>query len=60
MKVPYSWLQAWTGIKKNSQEIADQLTMAGLEVDAIEPVAPPFQNVVVAQVVDCRPHPDAS
>ncbi|RMH37970.1 MAG: phenylalanine--tRNA ligase subunit beta [Gammaproteobacteria bacterium] len=59
MKVPYSWLQAWTGIEKNSQEIADQLTMAGLEVDAIEPVAPPFQNVVVAQVVDCRPHPDA-
>ncbi len=33
--------------------------MAGLEVDAVDPVAPEFQGVVVAEVIDITPHPDA-
>ena len=41
------------------EEIADKLTMAGLEVDAIERVRPGFSGVVVAKILSIRPHPNA-
>ena len=40
-------------------ELAAQLTMAGLEVESISPVAPPFTGVVVGEVLEARRHPDA-
>lgn len=43
----------------NTADLAHQLTMAGLEVDAIEPMAPAFTGVVVGRVVSTEPHPDA-
>lgn len=39
--------------------LAERLTLAGLEVDSIEPVAPPFSGVVVAEVLTLEKHPDA-
>jgi phenylalanyl-tRNA synthetase beta chain len=45
--------------KMNSDELAHLLTMSGLEVEEVEPVVPPFSNVVVAQVLDVTRHPDA-
>jgi len=43
----------------SSAELSSRLTMAGLEVEAQAPVAPPFQNVVVAEVLQVQKHPDA-
>ena len=54
-----NWLRTWIDPKASTEELAHRLTMAGLEVDAIEPAAPAFDNVVVAEVKTVRPHPDA-
>ncbi|MFN2382251.1 MAG: phenylalanine--tRNA ligase subunit beta [Guyparkeria sp.] len=54
-----NWLRTWIDPQVDTEELAHRLTMAGLEVDAIEPAAPAFDNVVVAEVKSVRPHPDA-
>ncbi|MBY5941373.1 phenylalanine--tRNA ligase subunit beta [Halomonas sp. DP5N14-9] len=59
MKVSEQWLREWVSPQLSTQGLADQITMAGLEVDAVEPVAAAFSDVVVAKVVDKAPHPDA-
>lgn len=59
MKFSEQWLREWVSPELSSNELADQLSMAGLEVDAVEPVAASFDNVVVGEVVTCGPHPDA-
>ena len=59
MQFSEAWLREWVNPPVNSQQLAHQLTMAGLEVDSIKPAAPPFSGVVVGEVVDCQPHPDA-
>lgn len=59
MKVSEQWLREWVSPQLSSQELADQITMAGLEVDGVEPVAADFTGVVVAEVIDKAPHPDA-
>lgn len=53
------WLKALTGIAPDAAYLADKLTMAGLEVDALRTAAPPFSGVVVGEVLDLQPHPDA-
>jgi len=45
--------------KMTSDELAHLLTMSGLEVEDVEPVAPPFSNVVVAKVLEVVRHPNA-
>jgi len=59
MKISESWLREWVNPDVSTTELAEQLTMAGLEVDAIEPAAPDFNKVVVAEVIKVSPHPDA-
>ena len=59
MNVLSSWLREWVNPNVDDVELAEKLTMAGLEVDGIEAVAPAFNNVVVGQVVSCEKHPDA-
>ncbi|GHE19633.1 phenylalanine--tRNA ligase subunit beta [Halomonas urumqiensis] len=59
MKFSEQWLRDWVSPQLATQALADQITMAGLEVDAVEPVAAPFEGVVVAVVVGKAPHPDA-
>src|ERR1700690_2048984 len=59
MKVTYRWLQQFTPISASPAELAAQLTMAGLEVESISPVAPPFAGVVVGEVLEAGRHPDA-
>lgn len=57
MKISVSWLKEW--IEKIPSDLADRLTMAGLEVEGVELAAPHFTNVVVGEVVELTPHPDA-
>ncbi|GMG88426.1 phenylalanine--tRNA ligase subunit beta [Biformimicrobium ophioploci] len=59
MKFSESWLREWVSPELSAQEIADQITMAGLEVDAVEKVAGDFAGVVVGEIVECEQHPDA-
>jgi phenylalanyl-tRNA synthetase beta chain len=59
MKVSEQWLREWVDPPLSSHELAAQLTMAGLEVDRVEPAAPPFEQVVVGRVVALIQHPDA-
>ncbi|MGC3875147.1 phenylalanine--tRNA ligase subunit beta [Halomonas sp. GXIMD04776] len=59
MKFSEQWLREWVSPTLSTQELADQITMAGLEVDAVEAVAARFEGVVVAKVVAKEPHPDA-
>jgi phenylalanyl-tRNA synthetase beta chain len=59
MKFSESWLREWVNPALATQALADQLTMAGLEVDAIDKVAGDFSGVVVARIVGVAQHPDA-
>ena len=60
MKISEQWLRQWVNpANMTTQELGEQLTMAGLEIDDILSVAAPFSGVVVGEVVDVQPHPDA-
>ena len=59
MKVSEQWLREWANPSISSEELVEQLTMAGLEVDGIEPVAGEFSGVIVAEVLETSQHPDA-
>ncbi|BCA96824.1 phenylalanine--tRNA ligase beta subunit [Legionella antarctica] len=59
MKLSKLWLREWVNFSLTEQELAAQLTMAGLEVDAVSPVAGEFTHVVVGEVLSTKPHPDA-
>ncbi len=59
MKFSEAWLREWVNPNLDTEQLAEQLTMAGLEVDSIEPAAGAFSGVVVAEVLSVEPHPDA-
>ncbi|MCW9088551.1 MAG: phenylalanine--tRNA ligase subunit beta, partial [Gammaproteobacteria bacterium] len=59
MKFSEQWLREWVNPAVSSDELCHQLTMAGLEVDAVDPVAGEFSDVVVGEVLKVEPHPDA-
>jgi len=59
MKVSESWLREWVNPEWDTNALAEELSLAGLEVDGIEPVAPAFTHVVVAKVISVEKHPDA-
>lgn len=59
MQFPESWLRAFVNPGLSTDELSHQLTMAGLEVEETEPVAPPFSGIVVAHIVEVDKHPDA-
>ncbi|MDP3085238.1 MAG: phenylalanine--tRNA ligase subunit beta [Rubrivivax sp.] len=59
MQFPESWLREFCNPPIDTQQLADLLTMAGLEVEDLRPVAPPFSGIVVAEIVATEPHPSA-
>ncbi|GAA3892721.1 phenylalanine--tRNA ligase subunit beta [Gibbsiella dentisursi] len=59
MKFSELWLREWVNPAISSEALAEQITMAGLEVDDVEPVAGAFNGVVVGQVMECAQHPNA-
>src|SRR6202020_1346937 len=58
VKITYSWLKEFTQLTVTPAELAQRLTLAGLEVESVEPVAPPFSGVVVGEVLECGRHPE--
>jgi phenylalanyl-tRNA synthetase beta chain len=59
MQFPESWLRAFCNPPLNTQQLADLLTMSGMEVEETRPVAPPFAGIVVAEILSAEPHPQA-
>ncbi len=59
MKLSESWLREWVNPAVTTAELVEQITMAGLEVDALEPVAGDFTGVIVGEIMECAQHPDA-
>jgi phenylalanyl-tRNA synthetase beta chain len=59
MQFSENWLRTMVDPKMTSDELAHLLTMSGLEVEEVEEVAPPFNNVVVAEIREIVKHPDA-
>jgi len=58
VKFPESWLRSFVDPKMPTQELARVLTMGGLDVESVEPVAPAFDKVVVGQVLEVAKHPN--
>lgn len=59
MKFSETWLREWVAPALSTEQLAAQLTMAGLEVDAVTPAGAALTGVVVAEVLGVVPHPDA-
>lgn len=59
MQFPESWLRAFCNPPLTTQQIADVLTMGGLEVEELRPSAPPFTKVVVGEIKEAVQHPNA-
>ena len=59
MQFPESWLREFCNPPLTTQELAETLTMAGLEVEELAPVAPPFSKIVVGEIKEAVQHPNA-
>jgi phenylalanyl-tRNA synthetase beta chain len=59
MKVSLDWLHEFLDFKLDATQLAERLTLIGVEVSAVDAAHPGFRNVVVAEVVEVSPHPDA-
>jgi len=59
MLVPLSWLNDYIPLSLSPEELAETLTLAGLEVDKVEQTVFSFSNVVVGEVLEVQPHPSA-
>lgn len=59
MRLSEAWLREFVNPPVDTPVLVQQLTMAGIEVDTVEPAASPFSGVVVAEVTEIAPHPQA-
>lgn len=59
MKFSEKWLRELVNPSISTQALVDQITMAGLEVDEVAPVAKDFSNVIVGEILSAEPHPNA-
>ena len=59
MQFSEAWLRSLVNPALNTEQLAHAVTMAGLEVEALEPAAPSFNNVVVAEILSAEKHPNA-
>jgi phenylalanyl-tRNA synthetase beta chain len=59
MQFPESWLREFCDPPLTTAELAELLTMSGMEVEELRPAAPPFSKIVVGEIVEAGPHPNA-
>jgi len=59
MNVSEQWLREWVDVDCDTQQLSEQLTMAGLEVEGIEPASPGFSGVITARIETVEKHPEA-
>ena len=59
MQFPESWLREFCNPPIDTEQLAEILTMAGLEVEELKPVAPAFRGIVVGEIIEAIQHPNA-
>jgi len=59
MKVPFSWLREYVSVSLSAREIAERLTMAGIEANVTEATGQSWNKITVGQIVALEPHPNA-
>ena len=59
MQISEAWLRSYVNPEISTEILVEQLTMAGLEIDSVNPAAAKFSGVVVGQVISMHQHPDA-
>src|ERR1043166_4479013 len=59
MKFTYSWLKEYVALDWSPEQLAERLTMAGLEVERMEKIGGDFDGVVVSQILTSEKHPNA-
>ncbi len=62
MKLSYNWLKDYLDFDLTPQQVADAITSIGIEVDSVEEqeeIPGGLKGVVVAEVIECEPHPDS-
>jgi phenylalanyl-tRNA synthetase beta chain len=59
MKISEQWLREWIPMRLTTAALAERLTMAGIEIGGISPVAPDLKNIVVGEIISAEPHPQA-
>ncbi|HEX6638951.1 MAG TPA: phenylalanine--tRNA ligase subunit beta, partial [Steroidobacteraceae bacterium] len=59
MRISLSWLREFIESPWDARELGSRLTMSGFELEFVEPAAPPFSGVVVAEIVTAARHPQA-
>jgi len=59
MFVTFNWLREFVPIEVSIAKLTDMLTMAGLEIEAVEDIKPQFDKVVVGKILKISPHPNA-
>ncbi|MDR0516055.1 MAG: phenylalanine--tRNA ligase subunit beta [Fibromonadaceae bacterium] len=59
MKISLNWLKRYLEIKESTEEISSKLTSLGFEVEGVEEFGKIYKDLLVAEVLECRPHPDS-
>ena len=59
MRVSLNWLKDYVDIDMSAEDLAERLTMSGLEVEALEPLGRALEEILVAKILSIRRHPDA-
>ena len=59
MRVPLGWLAEWIELPASQQELTERLTLGGLEIENVEHTGPDLSGLVVGEVLECAPHPNA-
>jgi phenylalanyl-tRNA synthetase beta chain len=59
VNIPESWLRGFCSPRLSGRQLADKLTMSGIEVETYEPVGPTFGGAVVGEVLSVEKHPNA-
>jgi phenylalanyl-tRNA synthetase beta chain len=59
MKISFNWLKDYVSFEQSPEEIAELLTLAGLEVEEIQQIGSRLDGVVVGEVLECTQHPNA-
>ena len=60
MRVPLSWLREYVDVELSPEELAERLTLLGMEVSAIERIGDDWQRVVVGELLEVAPHPNSN
>jgi phenylalanyl-tRNA synthetase beta chain len=59
MQFSENWLRSFVNPAMDTQTLSHALTMTGLEVEELTPVAPAFEKIVIGEIVSAMKHPDA-